>query len=420
MWVERSWRFINCNWGARHVKGPKDDLLTYKCDEFYFLTDPEDHIFQHFPDDPKWQLLTTPISMETFVKMPVVKSPFFNYHLSFAEPVESVLYSNTGLAEVHILTHKLMSFAAKLKSRDKRIPSDILQDRALIRSLGNKVVFTINLPSPGSYYLELYASSRWGSESMENICAFQIRCQAILSDAHVNFPQIGCFGRTPRFHKYGLTEKTHMDPYLVTSKGELSLGFNMASDSGIKLFHGLKYWDHRDKKLVEQDQFVMLRDRTEDVAHFVLQFPRRGHYVFHLYAASPDTPTHEMDCVFRYLIHCQTPKKEPVPYPRTSKRWRHCKLIEPLAGELTTQTKVQFVLDSSLAQELVVSFNGRWYEMKKVGTLWQTEVYTGDKAGKITVYGRFDTSHEKYIPLVEFTVREITVTDEVRRLYKYI
>lgn len=28
----------------------------YQCDEFYFITDPEDHIFQHFPDDPEWQV----------------------------------------------------------------------------------------------------------------------------------------------------------------------------------------------------------------------------------------------------------------------------------------------------------------------------------------------------------------------------
>lgn len=28
----------------------------YQCDEFYFITDPEDHIFQHYPDDPAWQV----------------------------------------------------------------------------------------------------------------------------------------------------------------------------------------------------------------------------------------------------------------------------------------------------------------------------------------------------------------------------
>jgi transglutaminase/protease-like cytokinesis protein 3 len=51
--------------------------LFYQCDEFYFITDPEDHIYQHFPDDPKWQLLECPITLTEFINLPIVKSPFF-------------------------------------------------------------------------------------------------------------------------------------------------------------------------------------------------------------------------------------------------------------------------------------------------------------------------------------------------------
>ncbi|ESN98674.1 hypothetical protein HELRODRAFT_67307, partial [Helobdella robusta] len=91
VWIKDSWRFINCNWGARHVKEANDQQLTYKIDEFYFLTDPEDHIQQHFPDDPKWQLLRRTITLDDFVRMPVVKSPFFNNKLKFTSNVESVL-----------------------------------------------------------------------------------------------------------------------------------------------------------------------------------------------------------------------------------------------------------------------------------------------------------------------------------------
>jgi transglutaminase/protease-like cytokinesis protein 3 len=82
--IEDSWCFVNCNWGARHVKCPsvadKEEMesgLFYQCDEFYFITDPEDHIYQHFPDDPKWQLLECPITLTEFINLPIVKSPFF-------------------------------------------------------------------------------------------------------------------------------------------------------------------------------------------------------------------------------------------------------------------------------------------------------------------------------------------------------
>lgn len=44
--------------GGRGRGGGKGQEFHYKCDEFYFMTDPEDHIFQHYPDDPEWQVRT--------------------------------------------------------------------------------------------------------------------------------------------------------------------------------------------------------------------------------------------------------------------------------------------------------------------------------------------------------------------------
>ena len=421
VWVEEAWRFINCNWGARHVKGPKDDLMTYKCDEFYFLTDPEEHIYQHFPDKTEWQLMKEPISMEDFIRMPVVKSPFFNSKLSFMLHQQSVVEAHDGMVDIRLLTHKLMSFAAKLKSRDKRIPADLLQDRAMVRTIGNEVIFTVNLPSPGSYYLDLFAASEWGSDSMDNICGFQIRCKGVNNDAHMTFPQMGCYGRTPAFLKYGLVEKTHYDPYQA-AKGELNFGFSLSGDPDLKLYHGLKYWNHRDKKLLECDRHAMLTLRTDDSALFTVQCSRRGNFIFLMYAASRDAPSSEMECVFRYLINCRTPVSRAVPLPRASRRWRNCRLIEPMCGDLTTQSKVRFRLESDLAEELVVSLHGKWFTLKKSegSSMWQGEMYTGDKPGKATVYGRFDSTKDKYIPMLEFSVKEITMTDEVRRLYKYI
>ncbi|ESO95385.1 hypothetical protein LOTGIDRAFT_116904, partial [Lottia gigantea] len=88
--IDGSWRLINCTWAARHVTGHRDDLpqLFHKYDEFYFLTDPEDYIYQHYPDEPSWQLLDIPLPFSEFLNLPVVKSPFFNYGLRF--------YSNYG------------------------------------------------------------------------------------------------------------------------------------------------------------------------------------------------------------------------------------------------------------------------------------------------------------------------------------
>ncbi|ELU10112.1 hypothetical protein CAPTEDRAFT_77697, partial [Capitella teleta] len=83
--IDGDWHFVDCHWGARHVNNTEDysdpEKFCYSLDEFYFLTNPEDMIYMHYPDEPEWQLLEDPLSVETFVELPVVKSHFFWYGL---------------------------------------------------------------------------------------------------------------------------------------------------------------------------------------------------------------------------------------------------------------------------------------------------------------------------------------------------
>ncbi|CAH8566079.1 unnamed protein product [Schistosoma turkestanicum] len=92
------WRFVNCNWGARYLS---ENLLdnrssSSECDEFYFLTDPEQHVFESFPDLKVWQLLRKPLSMDRFCHLPLLKSPFFNANLSLKKNYSDCLITKNG------------------------------------------------------------------------------------------------------------------------------------------------------------------------------------------------------------------------------------------------------------------------------------------------------------------------------------
>ena len=99
--IDDDWRFVDCHWGARHVTRPGDILdpssFTYALDEFFFLTDPEDMIYMHHPDDPAWQLLEKPRSREQYVSLPVIKSHFFLYGLKLPNNTEAVIDSPDGM-----------------------------------------------------------------------------------------------------------------------------------------------------------------------------------------------------------------------------------------------------------------------------------------------------------------------------------
>lgn len=53
VFIDGNWCFVNCIWVVWCVIGYKDDLfeIFYKYDEFYFLMDFEDYIYQYYLDD---------------------------------------------------------------------------------------------------------------------------------------------------------------------------------------------------------------------------------------------------------------------------------------------------------------------------------------------------------------------------------
>ena len=403
VYVGGAWRFVNCNWGARHVKGPRDNSLTYKCDEFYFLTDPEDHIYQHFPDESSWQLLEESITLQDFINLPVVKSPFFNCGLKFIHPYEAVLFAPDGMLDVVIQQPRLLPFAAKLKSKSKGISSEMLVERTLIRAIANEISVTINLPCTGVYYLDLFVASSFDSPIMDNACCFQIRCAGTSKDAHVSYPQVGCFGRTLAMDKLGIVEESNKDPYL-RCKGEKHVKFSMSKD--LKMSHTLAHWDYRDRKLIDMDRYAFLRVRKESSAEFVVRCPRKGLYVFTLFANDAKDNEYDMKCIYRYLIDCRQSHFDCYQMPKYSKRWKNAKLHEPMNYCLERGTDVIFRLEVKRASEIVVQEGNNWHNLYHDGkaALWHGTIYTGNRRGKLMVYARYESNAEKFVPLMEYKV----------------
>ncbi|VVC96674.1 unnamed protein product [Leptidea sinapis] len=114
VFVAGAWRFVQCNWGARHLVNAKDapkpgnrgksDSLRYEYDDHYFLTDPREFIYEFYPLQPDWQLLKTPITLHDFEELPFVRSLFFRYGLYFSDPnTKAVMYTDsTGAATMRI------------------------------------------------------------------------------------------------------------------------------------------------------------------------------------------------------------------------------------------------------------------------------------------------------------------------------
>ncbi|PVD32803.1 hypothetical protein C0Q70_08249 [Pomacea canaliculata] len=294
--VEGSWRLINCTWAARHVTGHRDNLpqLFHKYDEFYFLTDPEDYVYQHYPDEPSWQLLEIPLPFSEFLNLPVVKSPFFNYGLRFYSNYGATLTTETGMVEIRLVTPKILGFGSLLEPVNKSASDPRQYDgRVLLRYVKNEAIFTVALPNPGLFYFTVYVGDYWNSECLESACTFLINCPAMSGRPSPPYPPVPFFGPTPV-----------MDTWLLKD---------------LKISHTFQYFDVHDGSISDIDRFVFLRSRNEKGANYLVRCPKEGFYIFSLFAAdttSAGEAANNLDCAMRYLIICQEPSPSVGEFPR--------------------------------------------------------------------------------------------------------
>ncbi|XP_064612085.1 hillarin-like isoform X2 [Liolophura sinensis] len=415
--IDGCWQFINSNWGARHVKGHlKSDLddpseLHYKCDEFYFVTDPENHIYQHFPDDPKWQLLECPISMADFINLPVVKSPFFSLGLQFATHYDSLLETRNGAVEIELVAVKLTEFGHLLDPKDKTENRKSAEGRVFVRQIGQRVIFTVAPPYVGRFYFTVYAKEDWVSESLQSACSFQIRCTARDRVRQAHYPKVPSFGPMPSIEAYGILPKSHSDPFVQFTGEDLFIEFALTRN--LKVSGMLEYYfPGQSERHEDCKRGVFLHYKSKDDVVFCIRCPKVGMYVFSIFGGDnnetngADDNSRTNECLFKYLIEAKTASKLQTGLPRACHRWHECRLISPFHGTLSRDNKIMFRLLAPLALDIAVMIADVWFHLKKnKDDVWEGHVYTGKTSNtKVKVYAKLQKDRSRFSPLVEFIV----------------
>ena len=367
--VDEQWRFIDCHWGARHVdksrvktKTVQDGKFCYSLDEFFFLPDPENVIYMHFPDDPKWQLLQQPLTMDQFLDLPVLKSHFFQYKLKLMPDTCCNVVTHNGLVDVILrklaqngdTEPKQLLFNTRLETIDQ---SPINSGHTIHQNASAGVVFHVNLALPGEYIFTIFAKERdQNTDFYNNICSFRLisRCDALDRNIPSRFPIIpDGYGPLLAAAKVGIETESHRGFYLVTDKEKLILNvrFGCAVNLSQKYYKGGEMGESTDIDL-SRHLFQRYRDVTR--VSYLLRFPASGFYVLSLFAAPRDTQTtttardcsldvhHSnatLECVCRYVIHCASQRADHTIkiYPKTLQNWLGCRLFEPTSGDLKVQ-----------------------------------------------------------------------------------
>ncbi len=169
--INGAWYLLDSTWGAGYTD--EQNNFVFDFDDEYFLMPPEQFIYTHFPEDAKWQLLSTPISNNEFADLPDVQRRFFSYDLVLDSNLKSVIQSN-GIVSFSISAPANILIRAMLVQGTQEL-SDTL---AFTQRTGNQYQINAICPNAGDYTLRIYAKQQDNTETYNNCLDFKVTASA--------------------------------------------------------------------------------------------------------------------------------------------------------------------------------------------------------------------------------------------------
>ncbi len=153
--IDGQWRLVDCAWGAGHIG--LGGAYSKDLDEHFFFTAPEEFIYHHFPTEPKWQLLSKPVTVDEFLKMPQLRSAFFTNGLKVVSHKQAAIAAQ-GSVSVTISAPQDVLLTAKLTRSGRST-----QSLAIAQREDDDYRIYAVLPEPGDYVLQIYAKKADGT-----------------------------------------------------------------------------------------------------------------------------------------------------------------------------------------------------------------------------------------------------------------
>jgi hypothetical protein len=148
--INGTWYLVDATWGAGYL-GNAGYVRLF--DDHYFLTQPSQFIFDHLPDEERWQLLDEPLSKAEFERLVYVESDFFNLELRLGE--RNGTLATEGEVNVSVYAPEDVVMMASLESE-----SEVLEGRTFCQRDKDRYDIRARFPEAGRYILKAYAKRK--------------------------------------------------------------------------------------------------------------------------------------------------------------------------------------------------------------------------------------------------------------------
>jgi len=161
------WRLLDASWGAGHVD--KGGNFVKHFEEHYFLTEPEEFIYGHYPDATRWQLLDRPVSLSEFERLPDLKPAFFQNGLAVCSHPSGIVHTQDRVVVTFSAAGNI-PLAAAVTQDDRKLSESL----SLVQKSGGQCVLSAVFPQPADYVLDLFAKPRGSAKEYSLACRYRI------------------------------------------------------------------------------------------------------------------------------------------------------------------------------------------------------------------------------------------------------
>ncbi|XP_035825245.1 uncharacterized protein LOC101856339 [Aplysia californica] len=343
VYVQDNWRFIDAFWACACVVGKKSGEWTlvdsdgdimeeeddetegetqHRINEFYFMPDPDQFIWTHFPDDTKWQLLKTPVTIQMFQEHFYIRERFHILGMSeipatkipcVAETVNGEVEFSFGLPPAHSSTYryKYMLYRSRSASAESRV--DVFLDRfVLFEQQEDTLRFALRFPVKGDFKLDIYGLDIQDGDVFDLCCTYIINCPKAKPNCLPlpDCPPIG-WGPAPETKAAGLKPITHKQAEVTSRDGFVEI--RLAKERALA-FHQLLRHSIIDEATLSKYSVTEL-DNNEAIVY--LRLPQKGEYALKLFAQDLEEEGAAPN-VLNYLINCSNSDTGSKPFPNVT------------------------------------------------------------------------------------------------------
>lgn len=358
VYVDGAWRFVDQHWGSQYTiagvesddwelirqnadddhDDPNDRRIKeneaklhcegwdYICDDFYFLTDPEAIVYTHLTCDPALQLLARPVTEEEFWQMAFLKDAFFELEMTTVNHPKCLLEADSDgktAFEFGLSGHRscAFSFALSKSTQDPtlNLVNGVTLDQFVMMERSNgKLSILINFPKLGRYKFDLFGRDENTKIGFTTVCEYVIMCKKPNFDFEP-YPENtrSEWGAGNDTERLGLQPPVDVEGGILIAKdGKATATFTTNGSKNLLFQTKLKSSDN----VGEQLDDCVRHFRTSNDVTFLMKLPRRGRFVFMIYAMDP-----HKDKAFRnvcnYIVRSDQGCYDLAPYPPSDNKY---------------------------------------------------------------------------------------------------